>query len=274
MNSEKNNSKAIIIGFGLVLAVVILMFSKFEIKKNTLEKEKAQKTEASLKEINNAKSISPQELLQRIQNKEKINIIDIRSDINFTNEHIPNSVNISKELLIDKLDQLEKSVIYVLVDDTDNLEVVSLAGSDFPKKGIINTYYLKGGFAKWRDDFYPTISGGDPYSAVDQAKVNYINSDQLKDLIEKEKKLLIIDVRDQKSYEQERIPGSKNIYFEDIEKRIDEIPLVRKIIVYDNDSFLAFKAAVRLYDLGKLNVSTLSDGFLKWKEKNYPVEKP
>jgi len=270
---EKNNPKIILIGFGLILAVVILMFFKFEIKNNNLEKERSLKAEASLREMKNAKNISSQELFQRIQNKEKINIIDIRSSIDFENRHIPNSLNIQEKLLIEKLDQLEKSDLYVLIDSTDTLEVISLVGSNFPEKEIVNAYYLKGGFEGWRNNFYPTISAGDPLSAVDQAKVKYINSDQLKDLIEKEKRILIIDVRNQESFKQERIPGAKNIYFEDIEKKIDEIPIVRKIVVYDDNSLLAFKAAVRLSDLGKFNVLTLSDGFLKWKEKNYPIEK-
>jgi len=273
MNSDKKNLKVILIGFGIILAVAALIFFKSEIKRKGIEKKTNLETKKTLEEIKSAKSISAAELSKRILNREKLEIIDLRSNESFTQKHLANSINTSLENLINNLDKLDKNASYVLIDDPGSLEIMNLVGSEMRKKEIVNAYYLEGGFQGWVNNYYPTISDGDPNSAADQTKMKYVTSDQLNDILKKEKSLFIIDIRDRVSYDAGRIPGAKNIPLEELEKNIQQIPYVRRIIVYDNGTVSAFKAAVRLFDLGKFNVFTLSDGFPKWKEKNYPIEK-
>jgi len=273
MELEKKNLKIIIIGFGIILIVAILMISKSELKQRKNEKENILETEKVIEEIKEAKSLTASRLYQKIQNGEKIEIIDVRPAESFDSKHIINSTNIPLGTLIGNLEKLNKEASYVLVDEAQSLEVMNLAGPEMKEKGIVNAYYLQGGFEKWMEGFYPTISEGNPNSAVDQAKVKYLNSDQLNELIKKEKNVLIIDVREESAYKAERITGSVNIYFENIEKEINKITPGKTIIVYDDGTIDAFKAAVRLFDLGKLNNFALSDGLPTWKEKGYPTEK-
>lgn len=274
MQGEKNkNFQAIIIGFALIIAIVVLMLYKFDrekkisYQKNTLEIEKA------LDLTKSARSIGVADLLTKINQQEKIVIIDIRTTDEFKKEHLLSSINIPQDVFEESLPDLKKESLYVLVDNTNTLEVLNLVGATLPKNGFKNAFYLDGGFNKWQGNFYPTISEGDPNSLSDQAKVTYITSDKLKETIAQEKNLFIIDVRGKNAFDVEHIPTATNIYVDDIENKINDIPLGKKIIVYDDDTLLAFRAAVRLFDLGKINVLTLSDGFGKWKEKKYPTEK-
>jgi rhodanese-related sulfurtransferase len=58
-----------------------------------------------------------------------------------------------------------------------------------------------------------------------------------------------------------------------LEKRKKDIPIGKKIVLYDNDGLGAFKAGVRLFDMGFFNTFTLSDGLDAWKKKNYELVK-
>jgi len=273
MKKQKNEFKIVIISFGIIALVVILMFFKINLKEKNTEQKNVLETQKEVDKIKSAKSINAAELLQRIQSKENITIIDIRSADEFEKEHLINSINLSSATINENISKLDKSLTYVLIDNTNTLEVMDLVSSSFAEKDIVNAYYLNTGLAGWKNNFYPTVSAGNPESIIDQSKINYINTDELKALIEKEKNLLIIDVRDKNSFNTERIPKSINIALSDIEKKIKEIPIGKQVIVYDDNSFLAFSAAVRLFDLGRKRTFTLSDGFIKWKEKNYPIEK-
>jgi rhodanese-related sulfurtransferase len=142
-----------------------------------------------------------------------------------------------------------------------------------PKNGINNVYYLAGGFSGWKNQEMTTISGGDPFSITDQAKVSYINSDELKKEIENNGNLYIIDLRKSDAFAEGHIKNATNIYLGDLEARQKEIPLGRKIVLVDNDGLWAFKGAVLLFDMNVFNVFSLSDGLDSWKEKNYEVVK-
>jgi len=273
MKQQKNEFKIVFISFGVIALVVVLMFIKSNLKQQDLEEKNILETQEVVDKMKDAKSITAENLLQRINSEEKINLIDIRSSNEFKKEHLLDSINISIDVIKENIDKFEKNETYILIDNSDSLEVMNLVSSDFKEKNIVNTYYLKGGLSKWKENFYPTISEGDPNSMVDQSKIKYINTDELKSLMENKKNLLIIDVRGKESYNTEKIPGSVNIPLDELERRVKEITIGKKVILYDDDSFTAFKAGVRLFDLGKFNVFTLSEGFIKWKEKNYPIEK-
>jgi len=274
MESEgSKNFKAMLIGFVLIAGIIILMLYKFDREEKLSAQENILEVEKALDLTKSARSIDSAELLAKINQQEKIILLDIRTAEEFKKEHLLNSINIPQDIFEENISKLKKELTYVLIDNTNTLEVLNLVGATLPKSGVKNVYYLDGGFNKWKNSFYSTISEGDPNSLSDQAKVTYITSDKLKETLSQEKNLFIIDVRGQKSFNAEHIPNAINIYVDEIEKRIGEVPYGKKIIIYDDDTLLAFKAAVRLFDLGKINIFTLSDGFGKWKEKKYPTEK-
>jgi len=274
MKSEKNNHLiAIVVGISLIVFVVIITFVKSSLNGENVDQKNKEEIKKITDETKNVKYFTTKELLKKISSGESVVLIDIRTPEEFQIEHLQNSINIPLSTLEATLPNLRKGALYVLIDNSNTLELLDLAGNIFPKNDFDSTFYLQGGITEWKNNFAPTISGGNPNSISDQAKVNYLSSDKLKEVIEKEKNFLIIDVRQKSNFVEGHIKGAINLYLGDIEGKISEIPLGKKVIVYDDDTISAFQAAVRLSDLGRANVFSLSDGFGKWKEKNYPIEK-
>lgn len=271
---EKNkNLTAITIGLILIILVVSVTFIKFNRKEKLIKQENIEEIEKIATETKEAKSIDAKTLLTKMGGEEKITLIDIRSSQEFQKEHLQKSTNIPFDTFEENLSQLDKNFNYIFIDATNSVEIINLVGIFLPKNGFKNVYYLEGGFNGWKNTFYPTVSAGYPNSLTDQAKISYIDSVKLKEFLDVEKNVFIIDVRGKNDYDTEHIPKAINIFVDDIEKKIKEIPLGKKIIIYDADTISAFQASVRLFDLGKMNVLTLSDGFGKWKEKGFPIEK-
>ena len=274
-NDKNKNLKVVAIGLALIVMIVgIYFFKSYRENKSNQEAQDASISAPSDSTTkNNVQTISPKDLLGEMNGDKKVTVIDIRSADEFSSEHLLNSINMPSDTFNDSFSTLNAAYTYVLVDDTNSQELLDLAGTFLPSKGFKNVSYLDGGFTEWKNEFYSTVSIGNPNSLVDQSKVRYVNSDQLKNLLASETDFFIIDVRGKNSYDAEHIPKAINIYVDDIEKRINEIPLGKKIVVYDDNTISAFQAAVRLFDLGHANTLTLSDGFPVWKSKNYPTEK-
>jgi rhodanese-related sulfurtransferase len=217
--------------------------------------------------------LSAEALYQKIDSKEKLTIIDIRDEDIFSNEHLPNSTNIPLTKLADAANVLEKGNLYVLLGDDSSLITVASGAKVLSGSGFHNLAYLEGGFSSWKNKYQPTISVGNPNSFTDQSKVNYITSEKLKELLSKEKGITIIDVRKSTEYNDGHIRGARNICLTDIENKKSEIPLTKKIILYDDSGIGAFQAAVRLFDMGFFNTHVLSDGLDAWKAKKFEVVK-
>ncbi|MCX6763345.1 MAG: rhodanese-like domain-containing protein [Candidatus Moranbacteria bacterium] len=271
MDQNRSNSKALIIGVFLIFVVVsITVIRSLKTKSNPVE------TPSTAEDQNTAikkdKLMEAGELSRRIINKEDITIIDVRSNDEFAAEHIIGSRNIPLSQLGAGLAGLNKSKTYVLVDSSEDTDP-QLINELLPAQGFNNIFYLAGGFAGWKTSFQPTISAGDPNSFADQAKVTYIKSDPLKELMASDQNLAIIDVRRPATFADGHLKGATNIFLDEIEQRKSEVPLGKKIVVYDNDGLWAFQAAVRLSDLGFFNVQSLADGFDVWKQKGFEIVK-
>lgn len=267
---NKKNTRAMLIGFGLIILIAIFsIFKPFSHTKNNA----GQNGAVSLSQDSSAaKQVGSEALLKKIQNKEPLNILDVRGSAEFQKEHILDSQNIPADAFSSGMENLDKNKNYVIVDDGSDNIGQALAGN-MAGSGFKNASFLTEGFPGWKNKLNPTVSAGDPNSFVDQAKINYIESDQLKELMKTKSNLYIIDVRKSDAFAQDHLPGAVNIYLDDLEKRRREIPIGKKIILYDTDGLWAFQGAVRLFDMNVLNVSALSDGFNAWTQKGYEVTK-
>jgi rhodanese-related sulfurtransferase len=274
VEEKKKNSLALTIGFFLILLVAVFTYYKnyktpVVSPEATAEDADAKKTEELIKKY----GISPQTLSDKIKNKEKIFILDMRTPTEFEAERLIDSENISPNEFSAKINSLSESSIYVLLDDGQTNDAFNLIAMLAQQKEYKNIFFLNGGFSGWKNEFGKTISSGDPESATDQAKVKYVSSDDLKKMLEIEKDLMIIDVRKPASFADGHIKNAVNIFLDDIEKRKSEIPVWRKIVFCDSDGLWAFKASVRLFDLGYTNTYVLSDGLNTWKSKGYEIVK-
>jgi hydroxyacylglutathione hydrolase len=267
---QNKNNLALIAG--LVLIVLVAMVT---ILRPTLTGKSQNDQKTAAPEANNLKNraISSDDLSKKILIQTDLAIIDIRSETNFKKEHIMNSENIPAERLESALSALDKEKTYIIIADSFSTQDVTFMENIFQKNDIKSFFYLAGGFPAWKSRYNPTVSEGDPTSFVDQSKVTYIKTDELKKLMETDNNLFIIDLRKSGQFSQGHIKNAVNIFLDDLEQEKGKIMPGKKIILCDNDGLWALKGAVRLYDLGIFNVFALSDGLDAWKKKGFEVVK-
>lgn len=255
----------------LVILVVAFTFLRpYLFHKENKEKDVI---DASRQQFDQNKRMSGETLMGKINGKEPIEIIDVRDQESFQLEHILNATNIPFSEIRANAGSFDKSRSYVLVDQLEDPVLVSLVQDISAEKGFSNIYYLAGGFSGWRNQHFPTVSGGDPFSFSDQSKVSYIKTDELKKAIDARENIYIIDLRKEPAFAEGHIRDSVNIYLGDIETRHKEVPIGKKIVLVDNDGLWAFKGAVKLFDAGVFNVFALSDGLDSWKAKGFEIVK-
>lgn len=279
-NSQKNinqNTKAIAVGFFLILAVFAVTL--FRIRNSSQDLENSQKIHediskksASLSEKMKEAEMTSEILAQKINALEDLVVFDIRDPEAFAREHILDSKNLVPQDVDKLLKNLDKGKACVIVADQAE-DASALANNVFRKNGFYNTFYLKGGFSQWKNELNPTVTLGDPASFSDQSKVTYINTDELKKLMESDENIALVDLRKSGQYAEGHLKDTMNIYLGDLEKKRSEIPRGRKVVLYDNDGLWAFQGAVALFDMGIANVLVLSDGLDAWKNKNYEIVK-
>lgn len=271
---QKNkNTQALFIGLILIIAISMLTFlrNSADTERAREESEKISKEEDLM--IESSPKISIEELSKKINSKEDLFIVDLRDNLSYEKEHIPNSENIPADSVIETLQSLNKDRSYVIVDFGPNDEMAALMANKLKSSGFANVAYLDGGFSKWKSGYYSVVSEGDPNSFTDQSKVTYIQTEALKKLMETEKNLVLIDVREVSLFKEGHLKNALNIPLANLEQRKKEIPMGRKIVLYDENGMLAFKAAVKFFDMGIFNTATLSDGLRAWREKKYEIVK-
>ncbi len=263
------------IGFFLIVIVTTLFFLKSswmnKKKEATFEKNQAQEKADDLQKYSSIKS---SELLKKINSTEKIELIDIRDAQNFSQSHIVDAKNITFDELASNFSFTEKNKNYIVVDDLGLTPNEKKVMDIFLENDFKNVFYLEGGIYGWENELSPIVEIGNPDSFSDQAKVIYIKNEELKNLIEQDSKsLFLVDLRSASEFASDHLKNAINIPLENLESRRKEIPTYKRIILYDNTGLLAFQGAVRLFDMGILNVNALSDGLNAWKQKGFEVVK-
>ncbi len=270
--SANKNFTAILAGFFLILAVgAITLFNN----DNTSGEESAASSSSPQpsEDFKKNRKISPEELSKKIRIKKEITVIDARNEEEYKKRHILDSVYIPLTFLEQELARMNRNQDYAIVDSDGSNQVISFLESITKRLGLERVWYLEGGLQGWVESYQSVISEGDPGSFVDQSKVTYLSSNELKEILSGKQNVLLIDVRKDGQFHEGHLRGAMNIFLEDLEQRRNEIGAGKKIILYDNDGLWAFQGAVRLFDMGYLNVLALSDGLDAWKEKGFEVVK-
>jgi rhodanese-related sulfurtransferase len=110
-----------------------------------------------------------------------------------------------------------------------------------------------------------------------------ISCEELKQLIDRGEKVVIIDTRDSTSYEAEHITGAVNIYYDpsgnsmERDLMLSGLPADSLLVPYcdcEGDT----TSAIMVNDLANLcfeadKVKALHDGITRWRELGYPMEK-
>jgi len=80
-----------------------------------------------------------------------------------------------------------------------------------------------------------------------------------------------LDVREDEKWKQGHIPGSVNIFSGYLEKRINELPTNRQIVIVCNIGNRASLAASTLTRAGFRNVHNVLGGMIAWKNAGFEI---
>lgn len=232
-------------------------------------------SQTTLKDTDTKKypSLPAEALRLKLSKNDPLEIIDLRPETLYREEHIPYSHHKTVADLTDYSPATTnvEVIIITLADDAVSMEQanVLLQGKSFPYA------FLEGGIASWKALSGNMVSIGNPDSVVDRSKVSFKTAEETKTLIEGAEKNIyaLIDVRSSSSYRNGHIPTAINIPLGELEQRKGDIPSGRQIIAYGADDLESFQAAVRLYDLNLFSPYAIENGFTAWLDKKYAVEK-
>jgi rhodanese-related sulfurtransferase len=117
------------------------------------------------------------------------------------------------------------------------------------------------------------VSATAVYGGHGEEPLETIAPERVKFLLDKKEKIVFVDLRTAKEFQQKHLPGARSIPVAELEKRWAEIPKTGRVILYcacrpGDDSYAYFL----LRDKGYNNLSVIEDGFDGWVRRKFPVE--
>lgn len=112
---------------------------------------------------------------------------------------------------------------------------------------------------------------------VEDAKqrVRETNVDEVKSRMDRGEKVSLIDVREDREFETDHLPGAvhlgKGIIERDVEEKFPDQKT--ELVLYCGGGFRSALAADNLQKMGYTNVLSMDGGIRDWREKGYPLEK-
>ena len=112
---------------------------------------------------------------------------------------------------------------------------------------------------------------------VDDAKtrVRETTVDDIKARLDRHDNFVLIDVREDREYDADHLPGAvhlgKGIIERDIEGKYPD--LNTPMVLYCGGGFRSAMAADNLQKMGYTDVVSMDGGVREWREKKYPLEK-
>jgi len=103
--------------------------------------------------------------------------------------------------------------------------------------------------------------------------IDTIPADRVKRLVESGAKLVLVDLRPVREFQENRLPGARSIPMADLPNRFEEIPKTGQVVLYcactlneiaERVAFLGFR--------GYRNIFVLLDGYPGWVKRGYPLE--
>ncbi|OHB32914.1 MAG: hypothetical protein A2X84_04830 [Desulfuromonadaceae bacterium GWC2_58_13] len=98
-----------------------------------------------------------------------------------------------------------------------------------------------------------------------------ISAAQARDLLSAEPGIFLLDVRTPEEYQQIRLDGARLVPIDQLQKRIDELPKDRSILVYCAVGSRSSQVANYLARLGYPAVYNLYGGIYAWQLRGFPV---
>jgi hydroxyacylglutathione hydrolase len=189
-------------------------------------------------------------------------IIDVRTDLQFDDAHIPGAVcnpavRAGFGTKLAWVADRDREVVLVGRDDADAIHAAQLAAS----VGIRNLAgYLAGGMTSWREEKRPTGS------------LERIDVSALRDRVDH---VQVLDVRERAEWDEGHIPGSVHTPYHDIDRIPEGVDPDQPIAVVCSSGQRSAVAASLLLRHGARQVIHVADGGVgTWEKQGWPIEQP
>jgi rhodanese-related sulfurtransferase len=136
------------------------------------------------------------------------------------------------------------------------------------RRGVESRIYL--GLLLWLALIFPVVSfaGHGVEDTVDN-----LAADRVKQLIDAGEKLVLIDMRPAKEYQQRRLPGARSLPLAELANRFAEVPKSGRVVLYcDCKPYDVADRAVFLEYRGYRNIFIMPEGYQGWIKRGYPTE--
>jgi rhodanese-related sulfurtransferase len=103
--------------------------------------------------------------------------------------------------------------------------------------------------------------------------VDNLSAERVKQLMDAGEKVVFIDLRPAKEYQQNRLPGARSIPLAEVANRFNEIPKSGRVVLYcDCKPYDVADRAVFLEYRGYRNIFIMPEGYSGWVNRGYPLE--
>jgi rhodanese-related sulfurtransferase len=103
--------------------------------------------------------------------------------------------------------------------------------------------------------------------------VESLTPERAKQLLDAGEKLVFIDLRPAKEFQQNRLPGARSIPIAELAARYNEIPKSGRVVLYcECKPYDVADRAVFLEYRGYRNIFIMPEGFSGWTKRGYPIE--
>jgi rhodanese-related sulfurtransferase len=103
--------------------------------------------------------------------------------------------------------------------------------------------------------------------------IDTLPAERVKQLMDAGEKLIFIDMRPAKEYQQNRLPGARSLPIAEVANRFSEIPKSGRVVLYcDCKTYDIADRAVFLEYRGYRNIFVMPEGYSGWVKRGYPVE--
>ena len=106
-----------------------------------------------------------------------------------------------------------------------------------------------------------------------RARVKEVTVDDVKAMLDRGEKFLLIDVREESEFAKDHLPGAihlgKGVIERDIEQRVPDTDA--KLVLYCGGGYRSALAADNLQKMGYTNVISMDGGIRVWREKQLPL---
>jgi len=103
--------------------------------------------------------------------------------------------------------------------------------------------------------------------------IDMIPAERVKRLLDAGEKMVFIDMRPAKEYQQDRFPGARSLPIAEVANRFSEIPKTGRVVLYcDCKTYDIADRAVFLEYRGYRNIFVMPEGYSGWVKRGYPIE--